>query len=109
MAREVQQHPAGIVELGSASDRPGVMNLVIPRLRKTVAQSLRTNNSQSVPLQHYTGPKKVKPRAVSISSGIRYTDACARAVLTGDYEWEGMSAFRMVTASLLQHCLQCKW
>ena len=74
MAHEFQQHPAGIIEKGSAE--PGVMNLVIPRLMRTVACS--RSSSRYVQLDHYTGPKKVNPPSIAMTSGIPYIDVCAR-------------------------------
>lgn len=76
MAHDFQQHPAGILETGSGL--PAVMSLVISRLRKTVAYSLRISTSRSVPIEHYTGTNTVNPKAVSPSSGIAYMDAGAR-------------------------------
>lgn len=76
MAHEFQQHPSGIIDTEGA--RPGVMKLVIPRLLKTEARSLRLNVSRSIPLQHYTGPKKVNPPSVAMNLGIPYTDVCTR-------------------------------
>lgn len=46
-------------------------------LRKTAAGSLNMAN-RSVILLHYTGPKKVNPPALAMTSGITYTDVCAR-------------------------------
>uniref|UniRef100_UPI00358E0907 uncharacterized protein n=1 Tax=Myxine glutinosa TaxID=7769 RepID=UPI00358E0907 len=73
MAHEFQMNPAGIIEKGSAE--LGVMNLVIPRLPRSVAQ---VHQAQSISLVHYTGPKKVNPPLILVSSGIPYTDVCAR-------------------------------
>ncbi len=42
-------------------------------------------------------------------SGLDVLVSAAFGWSDGDYEWEGMRAFRIVTSSLLQHCLQCKW
>ena len=76
MAHEFQQHPSGILETGSA--QPGSMNLVIPRLLLSASRSLKISTSRSVPLQHYTGPKKVNPPVIQTASGIPYSDVCAR-------------------------------
>jgi len=87
MTHEFQQHPSSFLEMGVA--QPGVMNLVIPRLFKTAARNI---NTRSVPLQQYTGPKKVNPPIVPVTSGIPYTDLCKREIsLTAaqmkDYRW----------------------
>ena len=74
MAHQFQMNPAGIIEKGSAT--PGVMNLVIPRIRKTAVKS--APHSPAVPLQHYSGPKKVNPPIVSSTEGILYKDLCVR-------------------------------
>ena len=76
MAHEFQQHPAGHIEVGNA--QPGTMNFSIPRLLKSAARALNTSISRSVPLQHYTGPKKVNPPAMLQNSGIPYNDVCGR-------------------------------
>lgn len=78
LSHEFQQpHPAGILEYGRA--RPGKSTLIIPRLSKKTAWSKTSNNSSgSLPLQHYTGPIKVNPPHVEVTSGISYTEACAR-------------------------------
>ena len=68
MAHEFQQHPSGIIEMGSAQS--GEMHLVIPRLPNTAARNLNISTSRSVPLQHYSGPKKVNPPVVTVTSGI---------------------------------------
>ena len=74
MAHEFQQpHSAGILEAGLA--HPGTSNLVIPRLTKTLSASNRP--SQSLHLEHYTGPKKVDPPAMSMTP-FSYSDVCAR-------------------------------
>ena len=67
MAQEFQQHPSGILETGS--DQPGSINLVIPRQLLSVSRSLKINTSRSVPLQHYTGLKKVNPPVFQTTSG----------------------------------------
>ena len=76
IAHEFQQHPSGIIEMGSAQS--GEMNLVIPRLPNTAARNRNISTSRSVPLQLYFGPKKVNPPVVTVTSGIPYTDACKR-------------------------------
>ena len=65
-----------IIEMGSA--KPGVMSLVIPRLSRSTSRSLNLSARRSIPLQHYTGPKKVNPPEVLMVSGIPYSDVCAR-------------------------------
>ena len=74
MAHEFQQHPTGIIEKGSAE--PGVITLVISRLMKTVACS--RSSSRYVQLEHYSGPKKVNPPFIAMTSGIPYMYVCAR-------------------------------
>lgn len=74
MAHEFQQHPTGIIEKGSAE--PGVVTFVILRLMKTVA--CFRSSKQSVQLEHCTGPKKVNPPSIIMTSGIPYMDVCAR-------------------------------
>ena len=72
MAQEFEQHPSCILETGSA--QPGSMNLVIPCLLLSASRSLKLSTSRSVPLQHYTGLKKVNPPVVQTTSGIPYSD-----------------------------------
>lgn len=78
LSHEFQQpHPAGIVEYGRA--KPGTSRLVIPRLSKKATQSKTSSSaSGSLPLQHYTGPTKLNPPAIDVTSGISYQDVCAR-------------------------------
>ena len=59
MAQEFEQHPSCILETGSA--QPESINLVISYLLLSASRSLKLSNSRSVPLQHYTGLKKVNP------------------------------------------------
>ena len=73
MAHQFQMNPTNVVE--SENSEVGIMNLVIPRLCKTVAQSVTP--TQPIKLHHYTGPKKVDPPVISITSGIPYRDLCA--------------------------------
>ena len=76
MAQEFQQQPSGILETGSAQH--GSMNLVIPCLLQSASRSLKISTSRSVPLQHYTGPKKVNPPVVQTTSGNPYSDVYVR-------------------------------
>ena len=62
-AIELTQHPSGIINPGSAT--PGVMSLTIPRLKKTEAAKLSLIN-KSIQIEHYTGPKKMNPPALSM-------------------------------------------
>ena len=90
MATEFQQHPAGLIEVGSV--QPGVSTLVIPRLNSSQAKSVGIN--KAIPLMHFVGPKKVMPPAMQNSKtiGISYTEVCARqaslaAAQEKDAEW----------------------
>ena len=74
MAHEFQMTPESNLE--NSSTMHGVMNLVIPRLLKSVAQSLQ--HTPSVTLQHYQGRKKVNPPAITLTSGVSYSDICSR-------------------------------
>lgn len=75
MALDFQQHSSGILEAGSA--KPGVMNMTIPRISKSVATSLHLG-CRSVVMEHYTGPKKANLPTVVCKSGLPYTDVCAK-------------------------------
>ena len=56
LVSQFMQHPAGILETGNM----GVMQLIIPRLKKGEANGLHLNE-QSVPFEHYTGLQKINP------------------------------------------------
>lgn len=64
MVSEFTQHPApGTIMTGNI----GVMQLKIPRLRWTEERSLRLTH-QSLQLEHYSGPPKLKPPALPVKS-----------------------------------------
>ena len=60
MVSEFTQHPASIIKSGNI----GVMQLEIPRLKKYEASSFQ---HQSLQLEHYTGPPKLKPPALPVN------------------------------------------
>ena len=57
MAHEFQTNATGIIEKGEVE--PGLMNLKIPRLPRSSCDTI--NNMPAIPLQHYTGPRKMNP------------------------------------------------
>ena len=59
MVTEFSPNPAGDIHTGSVTPA-GVMRLTIPRLRKFEAAQLRLAD-KSLPIEHYTGPKRVVP------------------------------------------------
>ena len=76
MATEFPMHPAGIIE--TCNTQHGISTLTFPRL--TTKQCKSVGNSTAIPLQHYTGPKKVIPPSVPADkhTGISYVNVCAQ-------------------------------
>ena len=76
MATEFQMYPAGIIE--TCNTQHGISTLTFPRL--TTKQCKSVGNSRAIPLQHYTGLKKVIPPSVPADkhTGISYVDVCAQ-------------------------------
>ena len=74
MAHEFQMNPNYM--LVNSSAKLGVINLVVPRLLRSAAQS--KEYTKSITLHHYPGPKKVNPPAILTTLGIPYTDICNR-------------------------------
>ena len=52
------------------------MNLKMPRLPRSSCDTI--NNMLAIPLQDYTGPRKMNPRALAMTSGIPFAVVCFR-------------------------------
>lgn len=90
MATEFQVHPNAITE--SSNAQPAISDLVIPRLTSRQVKFLKRD--KAIPLLHYSGTKNVKPPTIpsSRTSGLSYTESCARqasliAAQDKDMQW----------------------